>query len=75
MEVKIGVQFANRELTVESAQSASEVEKAVTDALSGTSGVLSLVDEKGRRVVVPADKLAYVEIAESELRRVGFSAP
>ncbi len=74
MEVKIGVQFANRELTVESAQSASEVEKAVTDALSG-SGVLSLVDEKGRRVVVPADKLAYVEIAESELRRVGFSAP
>jgi len=74
VEVKIGVQFANRELTVESAQSASEVEKAVTDALSG-SGVLSLVDEKGRRVVVPADKLAYVEIAESELRRVGFSAP
>ncbi len=75
MEVKIGVQFAARELTVESAQTAAEVEKAVTEALSGKTGVLSLVDEKGRRVVVPADKLAYVEIAESELRRVGFSAP
>jgi len=75
VEVKIGVQFAPRELTVESTQSAAEVEKAVTEALSGKSPVLSLVDDKGRRVVVPADKLAYVEIAESELRRVGFSAP
>jgi len=75
VEVKIGVQFAARELTVESTQTAAEVEKAVSEALSGKSGVLSLVDEKGRRVVVPADKLAYVEIAESETRRVGFSAP
>lgn len=75
MEVKIGVQFAARELTVESTQTAAEVEKAVSEALSGKSGVLSLVDDKGRRVVVPADKLAYVEIAESETRRVGFSAP
>ncbi len=75
MEVKIGVQFAARELTVESAQTAAEVEKAVTTALADSSGVLTLVDEKGRRVVVPADKLAYVEIAESETRRVGFAAP
>lgn len=75
MEVKIGVQFAARELTVDSPQTAADVEKAVTEALSGKSGVLTLVDEKGRRVVVPADKLAYVEIAESETRRVGFSAP
>ncbi len=75
MEVKIGVQFAARELTVESGQTAIEVEKAVTDALTGKSGVLLLEDEKGRRVVVPADKLAYVEIAESETRRVGFAAP
>jgi len=75
VEVKVGVQFAARELTVESAQTAADVEKAVTEALSGKTGVLTLVDEKGRRIVVPADKLAYVEIAESETRRVGFSAP
>ena len=36
--------------------------------------MLTLVDEKGRRVLVPADKLAYVEIAEAEQRRVGFGA-
>jgi hypothetical protein len=36
--------------------------------------VLSLVDEKGRRVIVPIAKLAYVEIAESATRPVGFVA-
>ena len=72
MEVKIGVQFAPRELVLESGQTAEQVEKAVADALKADLGVLTLVDEKGRRVLVPADKLAYVEIAESETRRVGF---
>ena len=74
MEVKIGVQFAPRELVLESTLSPADVENAVSEALSGRSGVLSLVDEKGRRIVVPADKLAYVEIAETESRRVGFAA-
>ena len=74
MEVKIGVQYAARELVLESAQSADEVVKAVSEALRADLGVLSLVDDKGRRVLVPADKLAYVEIAESEQRRVGFGA-
>ncbi len=36
-------------------------------------GVLSLVDEKGRRVIVPVDKIAYIEIAEAQSRPVGFS--
>ena len=74
MEVKIGVQFASRELTLESSQTADEVAKAVDEALRADLGVLTLVDEKGRRVLVPADKLAYVEIAENEQRRVGFGA-
>ena len=74
MEVKIGVQFASRELVIESAQSADEVAKTVADALKADLGVLTLVDDKGRRVLVPADKLAYVEIAENEQRRVGFAA-
>lgn len=74
MEVKIGVQFAPRELVLESSQSPDEVAKAVSDALKADLGVLTLVDEKGRRVLVPADKLAYVEIAETEQRRVGFGA-
>ena len=74
MEVKIGVQYAPRELSLESAQSADEVAKTVADALKADLGILTLVDEKGRRVLVPADKIAYVEIAENEQRRVGFGA-
>jgi hypothetical protein len=74
VEVKIGVQFAPRELVVESAQSPAEVTKAVSDALSSDSGVLTLDDEKGRRIIVPVAKLAYVEIAESAARPVGFTA-
>ncbi len=73
MEVKIGVQYAARELVLESAQSSDEVATAVAEALTA-GGVLSLVDDKGRRVLVPAEKLAYVEIAENESRRVGFGA-
>ena len=73
MEVKIGVQYAPRELVLESPQSPSEVEATVSDALGKGDGVLSLVDEKGRRVIVPVDKIAYVEIAEAQSRPVGFS--
>ncbi len=72
MEVKIGIQFAARELVVESGQTPAQVEKAVADALKADLGILTLVDDKGRKVLVPADKLAYVEIAEAETRRVGF---
>jgi 3-hydroxyacyl-CoA dehydrogenase len=73
VEVKIGVQYAPRELVLESVQTPAEVEKAVTEALSENEGVLSLVDEKGRRVIVPISKVAYVEIAEASTRKVGFT--
>ena len=74
MEVKIGVQFASRELVLDSAQTPAEVEAAVTEALSGRNGTLNLVDDKGRVVIVPVDKLAYIEIAEAAPRVVGFTA-
>ena len=71
MEVKIGVQFAPREIIVETMSSAEEVEQALADAVR-TGTLFTLVDEKGRRVHVPADKLAYVEVGEQVERRVGF---
>jgi len=73
VEVKIGVQYAARELVLESAQTPDEVTKLVAEAIKA-EGVLQLQDEKGRRVLVPASKLAYVEIAENEQRRVGFGS-
>jgi hypothetical protein len=73
VEVKIGVQYSAREIVLESPQPADDIERLVTAALDA-GGLLSLVDEKGRRVLVPVEKLAYVEIGESLERRVGFGA-
>ena len=73
MEVKIGVQYAHRELVLESTQTSAEIDTAVTAALKN-GGTLSLVDDKGRRVIIPVDKLAYIEIAEVTPRTVGFTA-
>jgi hypothetical protein len=72
VEVKIGVQHAPRELTLESAQTPAEVEQAVTEAMAKDS-VLTLTDEKGRKVIIPIAKVAYVEIAESSHRPFGFT--
>ncbi|GAB2590431.1 DUF3107 domain-containing protein [Streptomyces capparidis] len=74
MEVKIGVQHAPREITLESPQSVEEIEQAVNDAIGGKSPLLTLVDEHGRRIMVPSDRVAYVEIGEQAQRKVGFGA-
>ncbi len=71
MEVKIGVQHAPREVTLDSDESAEDVERQISEAL-GNGGVLSLKDSKGRRVIVPADRLAYVEIGGGVSGAVGF---
>ena len=72
MEVKIGVLHTPREIVLESAQSPAEVEAQVAEAFRSVDGQLALTDEKGRRVLVPANLVAYVEIAPSDVRRVGF---
>ncbi|OIJ98217.1 DUF3107 domain-containing protein [Streptomyces monashensis] len=74
MEVKIGVQYAPREIVLESGQSVEEVERLVSEALAGKTPLLSLEDEKGRKILVPADRLAYVEIGQPTVRKVGFGA-
>jgi hypothetical protein len=72
MEVKIGVQNANRELVIDSRESADDVEKTVSKALADSDGLLMLADAKGRRVIVPVAKLAYVEIGSSTSGHVGY---
>ena len=71
MEVKIGIVESPRELVVSSDQTPDEVQKLVDASLNGGDPLLKLVDEKGRRFLVRAAQIAYVEIAPAE-RRVGF---
>ena len=73
MEVKIGVSDSPRELVFNSTQTPDEVEGLVTAALSGDGAtVLSLTDDKGRRILVQAARIAYIEIGAADVRRVGF---
>lgn len=75
MEVKIGVQHSPRELVIDSPKTPDEIAAEVSKAMSNSKdGLLTLVDERGRRVVVPVDRIAYVEIAQADQRRVGFIA-
>jgi hypothetical protein len=74
MDIRIGIRDSSREISFESAQSASEVEAAVAAVLEGGAKVLKLTDNKGRRFIVPTDALGYVEIGAEEARRVGFIA-
>ena len=71
MEVKIGVQHAARELLVETDETAENVEKMVNEAVA-SEGLIALTDSKGRRIMVPASKLAYVEIGGGVAGHVGF---
>jgi DNA-binding MurR/RpiR family transcriptional regulator len=73
MEVKIGVVYSAKELSVELEGKADEVISTVEDALKGGAPVIWLTDKKGRRVGVPSDKIAYIEVAEEDTAtRVGF---
>lgn len=71
MEIKIGINNIPREVSLESDQSADEVEQALRAALAD-NGVLSLTDTKGRRVFVPAQQIGYVDLGKEHQRPVGF---
>ncbi len=78
MDVRIGVTYSPKELTVELDNNAdlAKLKKEIDAALDVTSkpAVLWLTDRRGRQIGVPTDKVAYVEIGSPEAdRRIGFS--
>jgi Protein of unknown function (DUF3107) len=73
VEVKIGVVDTPRELVIASGQTPDEVEALVTDAMKNSNGLLTLVDDKGRRYILPTARVAYVQIDVADSRRVGFA--
>ena len=73
MEVKIGVVYTPRELILELDGDASSVASTIEGAVSKGDALLWLTDTKGRRVGVPVDKIAYVEVgSDAGDRQVGF---
>jgi hypothetical protein len=75
MEVRIGVVYTPREIILEMGDDADTVANAVETAVREKSALLWLTDSKGRRLGIPTDKLAYVEIAGADAdRKVGFGS-
>jgi hypothetical protein len=75
MEVKIGVVYTPHEMIVEIDDDASTVSAAIDSVFSNGDAVFWLTDTKGRRVGVPTDKIAYVEVGSDVAdRHVGFGA-
>jgi hypothetical protein len=71
VEVKIGIQSISRELVLETPSSPDELERSLLTALSN-GGMFVVRDEKGGKVLIPAEKIGYVELNGSEQKRVGF---
>jgi uncharacterized protein DUF3107 len=71
MEVKIGIQMAPREILVETESSAEEITQALSGALA-EGKLFVIADKRGGTVLVPGDKIAYVELDQAEPRQIGF---
>jgi hypothetical protein len=74
VEIKVGIQHVNREIVVETNDSAKQVEKDLADALE-RGEMLTLNDSRGgRKVLIPAASISYLDIGEENARVVGFGS-
>jgi len=71
MDVNIGVQHIARDISLETDESAEAITAKATEAINSGS-LLSLTDVKGRVVLVPGSKIAYIDLGPAAGRRVGF---
>lgn len=77
MDVRLGVSYTPKELTIELPDEVdgADVRSTVDEALAKDAGVLWLTDRKGRQIGVPVSKLTYVEIGSPDAaHRVGFGS-
>ncbi|MCL2652888.1 MAG: DUF3107 domain-containing protein [Propionibacteriaceae bacterium] len=74
MEIKIGIADVAREVSIDADQGVDDIVQAYRDALSAPGGLLHLTDPKGRHLVVPATRVAYLDLGSPEHRPVGFGA-
>lgn len=74
MELRIGIQHAPRELTIETDQEAADIEQLVQEAFEKNSPLVRFTDDKQRVYLVQTANILYVEVSGEAPRRVGFIA-
>lgn len=73
MELRIGVVHSPREIELELDSSVDDVVALIDDGLASGKPLVWVTDTKGRRVGLPADKIAYVEVDDGAASHtVGF---
>ena len=71
MDIRIGIQHAPRDITIDTNETAADIEKRFTAALAD-SGVLRIEDVKGQVTLIPAGTIAFIEFGQTQSRPVGF---
>ena len=71
-EVRIGIADSTQELNIECELTPEKVIEAVTTALD-SGKPLSLTDTRGRQTIIANNKISFVEVGQSEERKVGFA--
>jgi 4-hydroxy-3-methylbut-2-en-1-yl diphosphate synthase IspG/GcpE len=72
-EIRIGVADSSAELNIESELAADKVQALVHEALKSDTPLV-LTDTRGKQTIIAAKKIAFVEVGESQVRKVGFAA-
>ena len=73
MDIRIGLSDSQRELAVSSNGSQEEVLAQVGAAIAEGHPTVTLEDDKGRKFLVRTERIAYVEVGNSNARTVGFT--
>ena len=71
MEIKLGIVQVAREITLETQESGDEISSRLASAVD-SNGIFELADVKGRKILIPADRIGYVELGSPNARPVGF---
>ncbi len=73
MKVRIGIADTDRVIELET-DDPTEYERSVEEAFAGATALLWFEDSKGRRVGVPRERIAFVEVeTQPEEPSVGFA--
>ena len=74
MEVKIGITDIPREVNIDTTATAEELTAMLREAVQSSS-LLELADEKGRRILIPGNRIAYLDLGSPSSRTVPYSLP